>query len=61
MFFGIDKNKELEISQVTKLENGLHYYLGWFHFKGKFQDKDCTIPLPAGGSTTNFEAINENF
>ncbi|MBW8359734.1 MAG: hypothetical protein K0M63_08055 [Weeksellaceae bacterium] len=31
---GIDYMKEIEISEFAKLENGLHYYNGWFHFKG---------------------------
>lgn len=59
---GIDKSKEIEISHMTKLENGLHYYCGWFHFKGKFEGKDCSIPLPSGnGSTLEFEEITDTF
>ena len=33
---GIDQNKEIEISHIAKLENGLHYYCGWFHLIGSF-------------------------
>lgn len=59
---GIDKKKELEISHMAKLENDLHYYLGWFHFVGKFEGKDCSVPLRSGnGNTLDFERITDNF
>jgi hypothetical protein len=59
---GIDKRKELEISHVTKLKNDLHLYSGWFHFKGKFEEKNCSTPLSSGnGRTLNLEQITDNF
>ncbi|MFK7900067.1 MAG: hypothetical protein AB8B61_04850 [Cyclobacteriaceae bacterium] len=58
---GIDQNKEIEISHMAKLENGLHYYCGWFHFVGNFNGKDCSIPLPNGGFTLNFHHITDSF
>nr|WP_297787964.1 hypothetical protein [uncultured Allomuricauda sp.] len=43
---GIDYKKESEIYHQVRLENGLHYYGGWFHFKGKIKNgKDCKIEL----------------
>ncbi len=32
---GIDYKKESEVVHYCKLENGSHFYGGWFHFKGK--------------------------
>ena len=59
---GIDKTKEPEISHMTKLESGLHLYSGWFHFKGKFEGKDCSIPLLNGnGTTLHLEEITSRF
>lgn len=60
--FGIDYRKESEVSHFTKLENGLHYYSGWFHFKGEIlSGKDCSIPLPNGGNTFELTEITNNF
>jgi len=63
LFFllGIDYSKETEISHLTKLENGLHLYSGWFHFKGDFIGKDCSVPLPNGGYTLELTSITESF
>lgn len=58
---GVNQNKEIEISHMAKLENGLHYYCGWFHFIGDFSGKDCSIPLPNGGFTLNFHQVTDNF
>ncbi|WP_181306524.1 hypothetical protein [Rufibacter sp. XAAS-G3-1] len=58
---GIDFKKEIEVSEFAKLENGLHYYSGWFHFKGDFEGKDCTVPLQNGGHTLELTSITENF
>ncbi len=58
---GINERKEIEISHMAKLENGLHYYSGWFHFVGKFNGKDCSIELPSGGFTIDFLEVTENF
>jgi len=58
---GIDYKKEIEVSEFAKLENGLHYYSGWFHFKGYFTGKDCTVPQLNGGYTFDLIKITENF
>ena len=34
---GIDYKKETEVSHHLNLENGMHVYTGWFHFKGSFE------------------------
>jgi hypothetical protein len=59
---GIDYKKESEIYHNCKLENGKHFYGGWYHFKGKIvEGKDCKINLPNGGSTFDTIPINEDF
>lgn len=59
---GIDYKKEAEIYHMGKLEDGLHHYGGWFHFKGKIlKGKDCKIPLGNGGSTFDTVEINDKF
>lgn len=57
---GIDFMKETEISHFAKLKNGLHYYSGWFHFKGTFTGNDCTVPFD-GGYTYDLTPITDNF
>jgi hypothetical protein len=58
---GVDFRKEAEISHFAKLENGLHYYSGWFHFIGAFIGKDCTVPLPNGGHSLDLTPIDDGF
>ena len=59
---GIDKKKELEVSHMARLNNDLHYYCGWFHFKGNFKGKDYSIPLQNGnGRTLELEPITNEF
>jgi hypothetical protein len=58
---GINELKEIEISHMAKLENGLHYYFGWFYFIGKFNGKDCSLKLPSGVFTIDFLEVTENF
>ena len=59
---GIDYNKESEIYHIVRIENGLHNYGGWFHFKGRIKEgKDCKIKLQNGGSTWESIKISENF
>jgi len=58
---GIDYKKEIEVSEFGKLENGLHYYSGWFHFKGHFKGKDCTVPQINGGHLLDLLKITEYF
>jgi hypothetical protein len=59
---GIDYKKESETCHYCKLENGKHFYGGWFHFKGKIvEGKDCKISHPNGGSSFESIPINEDF
>lgn len=58
---GVDYRKEAEIAHYFKTGDGLHYYGGWFHFKGKFIGKDCAISQQGGGHTFDMTAITENF
>lgn len=59
---GIDIIKESEVCHYTRLENGLHYYGGWFHFKGKIkQGKDCTVAQPYGGYTFDLTPVSSTF
>ena len=58
---GIDYKKEVETYTVQKTEVGLYKYYGWFHFKGSFTGKNCSIPLPNGGFTLDLTPISENF
>ncbi|MBF9254394.1 hypothetical protein I2I11_13900 [Pontibacter sp. 172403-2] len=58
---GVDYKKEVDISEFAKLESGLHYYNGWFHFKGDFKGVDCSIALPNGGYTTDLRKITDKF
>lgn len=58
---GIDFRKETEVSHFTKLGNGLHYYSGWFHFKGDFSGKDGLVSLPGGGNTPDYVPITDKF
>ncbi len=61
-YLGIDYRKEMEISHFCKLENGLHHYGGWFHFKGAIiKGKDCKINLPNGGSTFDTVHVTKDF
>ncbi len=32
---GIDYRKESEVFRYSQLDNGMHFYGGWFHFKGR--------------------------
>ncbi|NEV95073.1 glutaredoxin [Psychroflexus sp. YR1-1] len=58
---GVDYKKEIDVSEFARLENGLHYYNGWFQFKGDFKGKDCTVPLQNGGHTFEMTKITDNF
>jgi hypothetical protein len=59
---GIDYKKESEIYHMAKLDNGLHHYGGWYHFKGKMiKGKDCKIQLGKGGSTFDTIQITDKF
>ncbi|MEM1325659.1 MAG: hypothetical protein AAGI23_06890 [Bacteroidota bacterium] len=58
---GIDKQKEIAVDHMTELENDLHYYWGWFQFKGKFKGADYHAPLQGGGHTVYLEKITGTF
>ncbi|RAU82561.1 hypothetical protein [Pontibacter arcticus] len=58
---GVDYKKEVDVSEFVKLECGLHYYNGWFHFKGDFKGKDCSIPFPNGGYSTDLRKNHGQF
>ena len=58
---GIDYKKECEISHYYRQTDGFHYYGGWFHFKGHFIGKSCTVPTGNNGFTFDLTPINEMF
>ncbi|MDN5201959.1 hypothetical protein QQ008_11310 [Fulvivirgaceae bacterium BMA10] len=59
---GINPKKESEIYHMARLENGLHHYGGWFHFKGKIKKgKDCKIDFVSGGSRFETERVTNHF
>ncbi len=59
---GVDYKKESEVCHYCQLENGKHFYGGWFHFKGKIvAGEDCKVNLPNGGSEVNTTPVNEYF
>jgi len=58
---GINPLKEMEISHFADLNGGLHYYQGWFQFRGNFKGPDCRIPLGEDGFTLDLRAIDDSF
>jgi hypothetical protein len=58
---GIDFTKENEISHYCREPNGLNFYGGWFHFKGHFIGKDCTVQTSENAYTTDLTVISDNF
>ncbi len=58
---GVDHKKENEICHYCRQDDGLHYYGGWFHFKGKFKGKDCKVPTASGGFAFDLTPINDKF
>ncbi len=58
---GIDYKKEPEVSYFAKQGNGLHYYSGFFHFRGNYTGKDCCTALPGGGYNLNLTPITDVF
>lgn len=58
---GIDYRKENEITRYCKKKNGLHFYGGWFHFKGDFNGKNCEVPSGENGFTLDLTKITDNF
>ncbi len=55
----IDLNKEEEVSEYDKLENGLHLYIGSFNFAGKILSGKKFEIGNSGG--IQFTEISENF
>jgi hypothetical protein len=58
---GVDYRKENEICHYCKLDNGFHFYGGWFHFRGTFIGQNCSTKLESGGSTIELTPITESF
>ena len=58
---GIDYKKESEICHYCRQDDGLHFYGGWFHFKGQFKGKDCAIPTNPNCYTFDLTPINDRF
>ncbi len=58
---GVDFRKESEICHFYKQDNGLHLYSGWFHFKGRFEGKNCTVPSGVNGITFDLTPVSEHF
>lgn len=58
---GIDYKKECEICHYCRQDDGLHFYGGWFHFKGEFKGKNCGVPTIFNGYTFDLTPINDRF
>ena len=58
---GVDYKKESEICHYCRQDDGLHYYGGWFHFKGQFKGKDCHVPTGYNSFTFDLTPINDKF
>jgi hypothetical protein len=58
---GIDIKKDYETCDFGDEEIG-HIYFGYFYFSGRIMEgKDCNIPLPQGGHSSDLLYINEVF
>jgi len=57
---GIDYLKECEVMRVQKGNDGLHSYIGSFHFKGSIKDDAHLLPL-AVGEFTGMIPIGDRF
>jgi len=58
---GIDYRKECEVWHYCKDELGRHCYSGWFHFKGCFKGKSCSIQAGETSFTFDLTPITDNF
>lgn len=59
---GIDYKKESEIYHLARLDNGLHQYGGWFHFKGTITiGIDCKIDLGGGRRSLDITPVTDRF
>ena len=55
---GIDPRREVEVYQMHRFEDGLHYYGGWFHFVGSIIAGEDAVDASA---RVKLEQINERF
>ncbi len=58
---GIDYKKEAEVSHFAAVENGMHLYSGWFHFKGNFTGPDYLELMTEDDKKFNLIEITKNF
>ena len=58
---GIDYKKESEVSHFERLDSGLHFYSGWFHFKGQFIGKDSTVAIQPDSFMKNLFELTDKF
>lgn len=59
---GVDYQKESEVYHMYRTEKGMHFYGGWFHFKGKIKKgKDSRVVTPHGNQIVDAIALNDNF
>ncbi len=58
---GIDYKKETELLHYCRMEDGMHYYGGWFHFLGKFVGKNCKIVTKNKPASLELSPITEVF
>lgn len=58
---GIDYKKETEVSHHLNLENGMHIYTGWFHFKGTFEGPDYLEKHSEDNKEFNTKEITKKF
>lgn len=52
---GIDFHKPAEVYHLTRLENGLQYYGGWYHCVGHIESGPGMQPRERPSSTSDFE------
>jgi hypothetical protein len=59
---GVDYRKEAEVSHFGRLNDGMHMYHGWFHFKGRIASgRDCTVPQGRDGYTVDTVRVGDHF
>lgn len=57
---GIDHRREDEVSHFGREANGLHFYNGCFHFKGRIAEgRDCRVPAGTDGWTVSGISLDE--
>jgi hypothetical protein len=57
---GIDYHRPCEICHYGRQSDGLHFYGGWFHFKGSFSGKECAIKN-GPGFTFDLTPLSDRF